>query len=411
MCKHRGYQLLLLAALSFAFGSLRAEISDGLVKIGVLTDMSGPYAAISGAGSVLAARMAVEDFGADKKGLKVEIVEADNKNKVEVATGIVRQWYDIDKVDAVVDIPNSAIALAVSEITREKNRTLLLSGTASSQLTGKACSPNTVHWTYDTWALANGTGSVVTLSGGKTWYFITVDYAFGHALERDTEMAVLDAGGHVFGAGRYPLNSTDLRSYLKDAQASNAKIVALANAGAETIAAVAQSAELGFRKQGLQLAGLLVSDTDVHTLGLEKAQGLLLTAPFYWNLTPGTRSWSQRFFERHQAMPTYIQAGVYASVLHYLKAIVELRSDDGRRTVAKMKELQTNDPLFGVGYIRQDGRKIHRLYLFEVKKPAESRRPWDYYKLRGVIPAETAFRPLKDGGCPLVNALAGAAQK
>jgi branched-chain amino acid transport system substrate-binding protein len=373
--------------------------------------MAGPYAAISGKGSVLAAHMAVEDFSAARKGLRVEIVEADNKNKVDVATGIVNQWYDVDKVDAVVDIPNSGIALAVSQITREKNRTLLLSGTASSQLTGKACSPNTVHWTYDTWALANGTGSVVTLSGGKSWYFITVDYVFGHSLEGDTKTAVLNAGGEVLGAARYPLNSTDLRTYLKEAQASKARIVALANAGTEAVNAIAQAAELGFRKSGQQLAGLLISDTDIHTLGLEKAQGLLLTSPFYWDLTPKGREWSKRFFDRHKAMPTYIQAGVYASITHYLKAVEAQRTDEGRRVVAKMKEMQTNDPLFGVGKIREDGRKIHRLYLFEVKRPSESRREWDYYKLRGIIPAETAFRPLRDGDCPLVDGRARPAQQ
>ena len=392
-----------LGCLLLASTVARGDISDDVVRIGVLTDLSGPYAAISGKGSILAARMAAEDFEPSRRGLRVEIVEADFKNKVDAASAIVNRWYDVEKVDVVVDVPNSAIALAVSEITRAKNKALLLSGTASSQLTGKACSPNTVHWTYDTWALANGTGSVVTFSGGKTWYFLTVDYVFGQSLEADTRAAVLGASGRVLGEARYPLNTEDLRPYLRKAIESKAQIVALANAGKETVAAVEQASELKFRASGKQLAGLLVSITDVHTLGLDKAQGLLLTAPFYWDRTPKTREWSKRFFERHQAMPTFIQAGVYASVLHYLKAVDGLGDDQGGSVVARMKSTPTNDPLFGFGRIRPDGRKIHPMFLFEVKEPDESKGAWDYYKLRGVIPTDTAFRSMREGGCPLIK--------
>ena len=396
--------LALLAAVALAVGPAHAQISDGVVKIGVLNDQSGAYADITGPGSVVAARMAVEDFGAAKKGMKVEIVFADHQNKPDVGSSIARQWYDTEKVDLIIDVPTSSIALAISQITRDKHKAFIVSGAAASDLTGKACSPNTVHWTYDTWALANGTGSAIVKTGGDTWFFLTADYAFGHALERDVEAVVLKSGGKVVGKVRHPFPTSDFSSFLLQAQASKAKIIGLANAGADTINAIKQGAEFGIVRGGQQFAGLLVFISDVHALSLDKAQGLILTESFYWDLNDATRAWSRRFAERHrQAMPTMVQAGVYSAILHYLKAVEALRSDDGPRVIAKMKELPTDDPLFGKGRVRADGRKIHPMYLFEVKKPAESKGPWDYYTMRATIPADSAFRPLDQGDCPLVK--------
>jgi len=395
--------LLAAASMALTIGVAQAQISDGVVKIGVLNDQSGTYADLAGPGSVLAARMAVEDFDAAKKGMKVEILAADHQNKPDVGSNIVRQWYDVDKVDVVVDVPTSSVALAVNEITREKNKALIVSTGGTSDLTGKACSPNTIHWTYDTWALANGTGSAVVKTGGDTWFFLTADYAFGHALERDTEAAVEKAGGKVLGKVRHPFPTADFSSFLLQAQTSKAKVIGLANAGADTTNAIKQGAEFGIVKGGQQFAGLLVFITDVHALGLDKAQGLMLTESFYWDLNDKTRAWSQRFFERHKRMPTMAQAGVYSAVLHYLKAVEALKSDEGPKVIAKMKAMPTDDPLFGKGSIRQDGRKIHPMYLFEVKQPSESKGPWDYYKLRATIPVDQAFRPERDGGCALVK--------
>jgi branched-chain amino acid transport system substrate-binding protein len=381
-----------------------AEISDNIVKIGVMNDQSGTYADLAGPGSVVAARMAVEDFGAAKKGMKVEILVADHQNKPDVGSNIARQWYDVDKVDVIVDVPTSSVVLAVNQVTREKNKALLVSTGATSDLTGKACSPNAIHWTYDTWALANGTGSAIVKTGGDSWFFLTADYAFGLALERDTEAVVVKNGGKVVGRVRHPFPTSDFSSFLLQAQASKAKIIGLANAGADTTNAIKQGAEFGIGRGGQQFAGLLVFLTDVHALGLEKAQGLLLTEAFYWDLNDQTRAWSTRFAERHRgAKPTMAQAGVYSSVLHYLKAVEALKSDEGPKVIAKMKEMPTDDPAFGKGKVREDGRKIHPMYLFEVKKPAESKGAWDYYKVRTTIPAEQAFRPLDQGGCELVK--------
>jgi branched-chain amino acid transport system substrate-binding protein len=394
-----------IAALALSAGLAQAQISDGVVKIGVLNDQSGTYADLAGPGSVVAARMAVEDSGVTKKGIKVEIVVADHQNKPEVGSSIARQWYDVDKVDMIVDVPTSSVALAVNQITKEKNKVLLVSTGATSDLYGKACTPNTIHWTYDTWSLANGTGTAVVKTGGKTWFFLTADYAFGHALERDTEAVVLRNGGKVVGKVRHPFPSSDFSSFLLQAQASKAQIIGLANAGADTINAIKQGAEFGIVKGGQQFAGLLVFLTDVKALGLDKAQGLLLTESFYWDLNDQTRAFSKRFATLHKgAMPTMGQAGVYSAVLHYLKAVEALKSDEpGDKVVAKMKEMPTDDPVFGKGRIRKDGRKLHNMYLFEVKKPSESKGPWDFYKLRATIPADEAFRPEKDGGCPLVK--------
>jgi branched-chain amino acid transport system substrate-binding protein len=394
---------LVAAVCSLGAASAQAQISDGVIKIGVMNDMSGLYADLTGPGSVVAAKMAVEDFGAAAKGMKVEIIGADHQNKPDVASTIARTWYDVDKVDAIADVPTSSTGLAVNQITREKGKVMLNSGTASSDLTGKACSPNTIHWTYDTWMLANGTGSAIVKSGGDTWFFLTADYAFGHALERDTEAVVLKNGGKVLGKVRTPFPGQDFSSFLLQAQASKAKVIGLANAGGDTTNSIKQAAEFGITKGGQSLAGLLVFLPDVHGLGLNTAQGLVLTETFYWDLNDQTRAWTKRFMAaNNNKPPSMVHAGVYASVLHYLKAIEAGKTDDGTKVVAKMKELPTDDPLFGKGTIRADGRKIHPAYLFEVKKPSESKYPFDYYKLRATIPADQAFRPIDQGDCPLV---------
>jgi branched-chain amino acid transport system substrate-binding protein len=375
------------------------------VKIGILTDMSSLYTDLAGAGSVLAARMAVEDYGAAAKGIKVEFVSADHQNKADVGSNIARQWIDVDKVDVIVDVPNSGVALAVNEVTKDKNKVFLVSGAASSGLTGAACSPNTVHWTYDTWALANGTGSAIVKTGGDSWFFLTADYAFGHQLEADTAAVVNKLGGKVLGAVRHPLNANDFSSFLLQAQTSKAKIVGLANAGGDTVNSIKQAAEFGIVKRGQNLAGLLVFLTDVHALGLETAQGLIMTEAFYWDQNDASRAFAKRFSAGNKGIhPTMVHAGVYASVLHYLKAVDAGKSAaDGKAVVERMKSLPTDDPLFGKGVVRKDGRKIHDMYLFEVKKPSESKAPWDYYKLRATIPAAEAFRPLADGKCPIAG--------
>jgi branched-chain amino acid transport system substrate-binding protein len=403
--KHIKQSVLVLAvAASLGTVSAQAQISDNTVKIGVLSDMSSLYTDLAGAGSVAAARMAVEDSGVEKRGMKVEIVSADHQNKPDVGSNVARQWYDVDKVDVIVDVPNSGVALAINQLTKDKGKVFLANGPASSDLTGKACSPNTVHWTYDTWMLANGTGAAIVKSGGDTWFFLTADYAFGHALERDTEAVVLKNGGKVLGKVRAPLNTQDFSSFLLQAQSSKAKIIGLANAGGDTTNSIKQAAEFGIVKGGQNLAGLLVFLTDIHALGLQTAQGLMVTNTFYWDMNDQTRAFAKRFAERDKGIhPTMVHAGVYASVLHYLKAVEALKSDDGTKVVAKMKEMPTDDPLFGKGTIRIDGRKIHPAYLVEVKKPSESKGPWDYYKVRATIPAEQAFRPLAEGDCPLVK--------
>ncbi len=393
-----------LAAGALACGTAFAQ-SDDVTKIGVLNDMSGLYADITGPGSVVAARLAVEDFGAAQKGMKVEIVSADHQNKPDVGTNIARSWIDVDKVDVIVDVPTSSVALAINEVVREKNKVFLVSGAAASDLTGPKCSPNTVHWTYDTWALANGTGKALVKTGGDTWFFLTADYAFGHALERDTAATVEANGGKVLGKIRHPLNTSDFSSYLLQAQASKAKVIGLANAGGDTINSIKQGAEFGIVKGGQNFAGLLVFISDVHSLGLATAQGLVLTESWYWDLNDANREFAKKFAAANKGKyPTMVQAGVYSAVTHYLKAVEALKNDeDGKAVVAKMKETPTDDKLFGKGTIRADGRKIHPAYLIEVKKPSESKYPWDYYKIRATIPANEAFRPIDQGECPLVK--------
>jgi branched-chain amino acid transport system substrate-binding protein len=382
-------------------GAASAQISS--LKIGVLTDMSGVYADPTGPGSVFSARQAVQDFIAGRTGNNIEVIAGDHQNKPDIGSAIANRWIDVDKVDVIVDVPTSSVAFAVNDIVKAKNKVFLGSGVAASDLTGSRCSPNTVHWTYDTWALANGTGKAIARTGGNTWFFITADYAFGHALERDTAAVVEANDGKVLGRARHPLSTNDFSSFLLQAQASKAKIVGLANAGGDTINAIKQAAEFGIVQGGQNLAGLLVNVNDVHALGLKAAQGLLLTEAWYWDATEANRAFAKTFAAANNGRkPSMVQAGVYAAVTHYLKAVDALKSaSDGKAVVAKMKQLPIDDGLFGKGTIRPDGRKIHDMYLFEVKRPEESKYPWDYYKLRATIPAAEAFRPLSEGNCAL----------
>ncbi|ACA17649.1 extracellular ligand-binding receptor [Methylobacterium sp. 4-46] len=395
----------LLAATALAALAAAPALAQTPVKIGVLNDRSGVYADISGEGSVVAARMAVEDYKAADKGLKVEIVSSDHQNKPDVGASLARQWYDRDGVDMIIDVPTSSVALAVSQVTREKNKAFVNSGAGTADLTGAQCSPNTVHWTYDTVALGNGTGGAMVKRGGTTWFFLTADYAFGQALQRDTTAVVVKNGGKVVGSVKTPFPTADFSSFLLQAQGSGAKVIGLANAGGDTINAIKQAAEFGITEGGQAIAGLLIFSSDVHSLTPKTAQGLVLTEPFYWDLNDATRAFSDRFAKAFGGKkPTAVQAGVYAGVIHYLKAVEALKSaKDGGQVVAKMKEIPTDDPLFGKGTIRADGRKIHDMYLFEVKKPAESKGEWDLYKTLATIPGNEAFRPMSEGGCPLVG--------
>jgi branched-chain amino acid transport system substrate-binding protein len=376
------------------------------IKIGVLTDMSGPYADVGGAGSVLAAQIAAEESGLAAKGWKIDIISADHQNKVDIASNIAREWFDQGKADVVLDALNSGVALAVSQIVKEKNKVFLVSGAATSDLSGKACTPNMIHWTYDTYALANSTGKALTKAGGDSWFFVTADYAFGKALERDTTAVVTANGGKVLGDVMAPLNNADFSSQLLQAQASKAKVIGLANAGADTANSVKQAAEFGVTQSGQKLAALLMFLSDVHAIGLNTAQGLEFTATYYWDMNDQTRAFAERFAKhsKNAAKPTMVTAGVYSSVVHYLKAVEALGStSDGAAVIAKMKSLPTEDQAFGKGYIREDGRKIHPAYLLQVKKPSESKYPWDYARIVATIPAEEAFRPLAQSECPLVK--------
>jgi branched-chain amino acid transport system substrate-binding protein len=395
---------LAVAAACGLAGTAQAQISDGIVKIGVLNDMSGLYSDITGAGSLTAAKMAVEDYvKATNSKLKIEVVGGDHQNKPDIGTNVARTWYDNDKVDMIADVPTSSVGLAVAKISADKGKLHVNSGSATADLTGKACNANTIHWVYDTWMLANGTGKAVVKNGGDTWFFLTADYSFGQALERDTEEVIVKNGGKVVGKVRTPFPTQDFSSFLLQAQASKAKIIGLANAGGDTTNSIKQAFEFGITKAGQNLAGLLVFLPDVHALNLERAQGLMLTETFYWDLNDQTRAWTKRFAAANNGKyPSMVQAGVYSSVIHYLKAVEAAKTDDGTKLAAKMKELPTDDILFGKGTVRADGRKTHPAYLFQVKKPSESKGPYDYYKLLATIPAEEAFRPLATSECPLV---------
>jgi len=396
--------LIACAGLSLATPALA---QDKTVKIGVLNDMSSLYADIGGPNSVVAIKMAVEDSGLTKKGWKIDVISADHQNKPDVGVSIARQWIDTDKVDAIADVPNSGVALAVNNIVREKNAVLLNSGAATAALTGAACTPNTVSFTYDTYMLATGTGKALTKAGGDTWFFLTADYAFGAQLERDTTAVVTANGGKVLGGVKHPLNTSDFSSFLLQAQSSKAKVIGLANAGGDTDNAIKQASEFGIVAGGQKLAALLLFINDVHSLGLKTAQGLTFTESFYWDMNDQTRAWSKRFaaLASKNAMPSMTQAGNYAMVLHYLKAMEALGGNphDGAKVVAKMKEIPTDDPLFGKGPLRADGRRIIPAYLFEVKKPEESKYPWDYYKLIATIPADEAAKPLASSDCPMLK--------
>ena len=396
--------LALVAALALP-GAAFAQ--DKNVKIGVLDDMSGLYADVGGQGSILAAQMAIEDSGMAAKGWKIEMISADHQNKPDVGVNIARQWADKDKVDNVVGVLSSGVALAVAGVAKEKNLAYMNSGAAASDLTNSACTPNTIHWTYDTYLLANGTGKAVVKSGGDSWFFLTADYAFGHALERDTTAVVTANGGKILGSVRHPLNSSDFSSFLLQAQASKAKIIGLANAGGDTTNAIKQASEFGITSGGQKLAALLLFLSDVHSLGLKMTQGLQFTETFYWDLNDGTRAFSKRFSDRmkNKNQPTMVQAGIYASIIHYLKALDSMGSNphDGVKVVDKMKSMPTDDALFGKGEIQPNGRKVHPGYLFEVKKPEESKYPWDYYKLIATIPANEAFTPLDKSSCAFLK--------
>jgi branched-chain amino acid transport system substrate-binding protein len=393
----------LLLTLNLA-GAHAQPTAGAPVKIGVLTDMSSLFADIGGQGSAVALRMAVEDFGGKVLGQPIEIVTADHQNKADVAANKAREWFDVQGVDMITDLLPSSVALAVSDVGRQKNKVVIVNGGGTSRLTGDACSPNTIHYTYDTYALSTNTVRALLAKGMDTWFFLTVDYALGHALEADAIQAVKAGGAKVAGAVRHPINSPDLASYLLQAQASKAKVVALADAGGDFTNAVKQADQFGLRKSGKQtLAGLHVFISDIHSLGLEQAQGMVLTTGFYWNLNAETRAWSRRFYEKTKRMPTMVHAGVYSSTLHYLKAIQAAGTKAPQAVLSKMRATPVNDFFASNGRILANGRMVHDMYLVEVKKPSESKEPWDYYHVRATIPASTAFLPLSSSGCKLAS--------
>ena len=396
--------LTLVAALSAAIApAAQAQVSDGVVRIGVLTDLSGVYSDVAGKGTVVATQMAIDDFMAkEKPAFKIEMVSADHQNKGDIAANKAREWFERGGVDVVSELVTTSVALAVQKIAKEKNRVALISGAASTRVTNEDCNDVTVHWTYDTYAVANGTAKAVTQSGGKKWFFLTADYAFGHSLEKDAAAVVKANGGEVLGAVRHPFPGADFSSFLLKAQASGAQIIGLANAGGDTINSIKQAAEFGITPKQ-QLAGLLMFISDVHSLGLKTTQSMYLTEGFYWNLNDDTRAWSKRFFNLQKRMPTMIQAGQYSSVMHYLKAVKAIGSDDTARVMTQMKKTPINDFFAKNGVIRADGRMVHDMYLLQVKKPSESTTPWDYYNVRATIPAAEAFQPLSASTCPLIK--------
>lgn len=380
------------------------KLSDGVVKIGILTDLSGLYSDISGAGSITAAKMAIEDFQAQEKGrsFPIELVYADHQNKGDVASNKAREWFERNQVDMIGDLVTTSTALAVMPVAKQMNRITIVSGAASTLITGKNCTDTNIHYVYDTYALANGTGKAVVKQGGDSWFFLTADYAFGHSLENDTSAVVKANGGKVLGAVRHPFPGTDFSSFLLKAQSSGAKVIGLANAGTDTTNAIKQAAEFGITgKQAL--AGLLMFLSDVHTLGLKTAQGMYLTEGFYWDFSPETRAWSKRYFDKHKRMPTMVHAGVYSSTMHYLNAVKAAGTDDTATVMRKMKDTPVNDFFAKNGRIRADGRHVHDFYLLQVKKPEESKAPWDYYHVRQVIPAADAVLPAERSECPLLK--------
>jgi branched-chain amino acid transport system substrate-binding protein len=390
--------LAMTAALATA---AHAEMSGNAVKVGVLTDQSGVFSSLAGKGSIVAAEMAIKDFG-DKLGVPVELLSADHQNKADVGTQIARQWYDVEGVDLIVDVPNSSVVLAVQELAREKDRVLIASGSGTAALTNDSCSPNGIHWTWDTYAVAVSTGKAMVQQGGDKWFFLTADYAFGHTMQKDVTAVVEGAGAKVVGSVVAPLNTADFSSYLLQAPAAGANVIALANGGTDTINSLKQAQEFGLTQQA-RLAGLAIFLTDVHSIGLDAAQGLYLTTGFYWDRTDESRAWAKRFFDIHGAMPTMSQAGVYSAVTHYLNAIAKAGNDSAKPVIAEMKATPVNDFFAQNGVIREDGRMVHDMYLAQVKTPAESTGAWDYYKILGTVPGDEAFRPLSESACPLVK--------
>ncbi|HEY9567926.1 MAG TPA: ABC transporter substrate-binding protein [Thalassobaculum sp.] len=390
------------AALALTATAAEAQMSDDVIRIGVLNDRSGLYADLSGEGSAVAARMAAEEFGNAIDGTPIEIIAADHQNKPDIGSNIARQWFDTEGVDMIADVPTSSVALAVQEVARERGRVFIDVGGGTADLTGKACSPTGFHWAYDTHALAAGTGRAMFEEGGDTWFFITADYAFGHSLEEQTASVVKELGGQVMGSVRHPLSTADFSSFLLQAQGSGAKVIGLANAGTDTTNAIKQAAEFGIIQGGQQLAGLLLFISDVHALGLDSAQGLVLTTGFYWDMNDETREWSQRFFEKHGAMPTMVHAGVYSAVRHYLQAIKDAGTDAGEAVAAKMKETPVDDA-FAEGRILPNGRMVHDMYLARVKTPDESTKDWDYFKILRTIPGDQAFLSLEESGCTVAR--------
>ncbi len=373
------------------------------LKIGVLTDFQSVYSDIGGAGNVEATKMAIEEFGGSIFGKPIELVTADPLNKADVAATITRKWYEAEGVDMIIDMPTSATALAGMEMSKQFEKIMIVTDAASSDITGKSCSPYTLHWTYDTYGNAHTVGSAIVKNGGDTWFFITADYVFGHSIERDTGDVVRAAGGKVLGSARHPLNTPDFSSFLLQAQASKAKIVGLANGGGDTINAIKQASEFGIVAGGQNLAGIVMFISDIHSLGLKLAQGLIITEAYYWDLNDRTRAFGKRFFERTKRMPTMNQAATYSATLHYLNAVKAAGTRETKPVLAKMRATPVRDAFTDNGVVREDGRMVHSMFLFEVKKPEESKAPWDYYKLLAEVPGDQAFRPLKDGGCPLVK--------
>ncbi len=395
---------MLAVLTAFATTAPAQGISDDKVKIGLILDMSGLYSDITGPNLATAVKMAVEDFGGQVLGKPIEVLVADHQNKADIAASKAREWYDTEKLDAVLDVAASAPALAVAGVAKEKNRIAVFTSPGASRLTNEACTPVTVHYTYDTYALANVTGKAVVQNGGDTWFFLTADYAFGSVLEKDTSDVVKAGGGKVLGSVRHPLSAADFSSYMLKAQGSGAKIIGLANAGGDTINAIKAAKEFGLTASGKQqLAGLLMFINDIHSLGLPATQGMMLSAGWYWDLTPESRAWARRFFERTKKMPNMAQAGAYSATLHYLNAVKATGTDATAPVMAKMRATPINDMFAKNGRIREDGRMVHDMYLFQVKKPSESRSPWDYYTLKGTVPADQAYTPLAASACPLVK--------
>ncbi len=395
---------LVLLCIYAAPNAARGQSTDHVVKIGVLTDMTGLYSDTNGPGALLATQMAIEDYRAAGGNLKAEALVADHLNKSDVGAAAVRRWFDLEGVDAIVDVPNSAVALAVTDLAKQYNKVFLNSGASSSDFTGKACSLNSIHWTYDTYALAAGTAKAVLDSGGDSWFLIVADYAFGHTMEDDVRKILASRGAKVIGSANAPLNTPDFSSFLLQAQASKAKVIGLINAGGDTITSIKQAAEFGVTQGGQRLAAMVLYITDVHALGLSTAKGLQFSAAFYWDFNDQTRTWADRFSKRlNGKRPTQLQAGAYAATLHYLRAVDKAGWSDGKKVVEQMKAMPTDDPLFGKGSIREDGRKLHNMYLFQVKTPSESKGPWDYYKLIQTVPATKAFRSLSESACPFIK--------